>query len=258
MRGPLLLSAFLCAAATAAAAPAPFEDSMAQRTLACTSCHGREGRAGPDGYYPRIAGKPEGYLYNQLLHFRDGRRHYGLMAGLLDTLSDAYLYDIARHFAQLDVPYAPPQAATAAPEALERGRVLAMQGDAERRLPACASCHGKALTGVEPNVPGLLGLPRDYLNAQLGAWRTGQRRAHAPDCMAEIARRLSPDDLSAVTAWLASTAVPANAKAEPVATAAITPPRRRTRKAATPPPAPQAPTMRCGSAPLPAGVGARP
>jgi hypothetical protein len=26
-----------------------------------------------DGYYPRIAGKPAGYLYNQLLNFRDGR-----------------------------------------------------------------------------------------------------------------------------------------------------------------------------------------
>ena len=29
--------------------------------LACTTCHGKEGRAGPDGYYPRIAGKPAGY-----------------------------------------------------------------------------------------------------------------------------------------------------------------------------------------------------
>src|SRR3954468_18494862 len=79
----------------AALAAAPFEDSMAQRTLACTACHGREGRAGPDGYYPRIAGKPQGYLYNQLLNFRDGRRHYGLMAGLLEPLSDEYLYEIA-------------------------------------------------------------------------------------------------------------------------------------------------------------------
>ena len=36
----------------------PFEDTMAQRTLACTACHGEQGRAGPDGYYPRLAGKP--------------------------------------------------------------------------------------------------------------------------------------------------------------------------------------------------------
>jgi cytochrome c553 len=37
---------------------------------ACTLCHGKEGVAGTDGYYPRIAGKPAGYLYQQLLNFR--------------------------------------------------------------------------------------------------------------------------------------------------------------------------------------------
>src|SRR6478735_9574055 len=105
MRGLLLILFLLSGAAAAAAAPIVFQDTMAQRTLACTSCHGREGRAGPDGYYPRIAGKPVGYLYNQLLNFRDGRRHYGLMARLLDPLSDAYLLEIAQHFASLDLPY---------------------------------------------------------------------------------------------------------------------------------------------------------
>jgi cytochrome c553 len=245
----VLFFTLLLACTAAAAAPIRFEDSMAQRTLACTSCHGREGRAGPDGYYPRIAGKPEGYLYNQLLHFREGRRHYGLMAGLLEPLSNEYLFEIARHFARLDVPYPPPQPATLPAEVLQRGRALALAGDAERRVPACASCHGRALTGVEPHVPGLLGLPRDYLNAQLGAWRTGQRRAHAPDCMAEIARRLSAEDLSAVTAWLAAEAVPRDAK--PVAQVTAPAPRRKGQRRAAPPPAPEPPAMRCGSAPLP-------
>ena len=87
---------------------APFEDTMAQRVLACTGCHGPEGRAAPDGYYPRIAGKPAGYLYNQLLNFRDERRHYGLMNGLLAPLDDAYLREIANHFASLEIPYPPP------------------------------------------------------------------------------------------------------------------------------------------------------
>jgi cytochrome c553 len=253
MRGLLFFVTLLWGAAAASAAPIVFQDTIAQRALACTSCHGQQGRAGPDGYYPRIAGKPAGYLYNQLLHFRDGRRHYGLMAGLLDTLSDAYLYELAQHFASLDVPYPPPQPATAAPEVLQRGRQLARQGDAERRVPACASCHGQALTGVSPNVPGLLGLPRDYLNAQLGAWRTGQRRAVAPDCMAEIARRLAPEDLSAVTAWLAAEALPADT--HPVsAQAPAAPVRKRSRKA-QPPPAPQPPPMRCGFAQPPLAQG---
>jgi len=206
---------------------------MAQRTLACTLCHGAQGRAGPDGYYPRIAGKPAGYLYNQLHNFRDGRRHYGLMTRLLDPLSDAYLLEIAQHFASLELPYAQPPAPRAAPQVLERGRRLALEGDPAARLPSCASCHGAALTGVQPNTPGLLGLPRDYLNAQLGAWRTGQRRAHAPDCMAQVAQALSPEDLGAVASWLAAQPLPAN-------------PRAIERL-------PQPPQIACGSAVLPAG-----
>ncbi|MGN6660826.1 MAG: c-type cytochrome, partial [Achromobacter mucicolens] len=31
-------------------------DTMAARVAACTACHGAQGRAGADGYYPRLAG----------------------------------------------------------------------------------------------------------------------------------------------------------------------------------------------------------
>ena len=65
----LISGAFLAMAA------APFEDTMAQRTLACTACHRPQGRAAADGYYPRLAGKPAGHLYNQLLNFWEKRRH---------------------------------------------------------------------------------------------------------------------------------------------------------------------------------------
>ncbi|MEF7614932.1 c-type cytochrome [Aquincola sp. MAHUQ-54] len=197
--------------ASAAAQAAPrVEDSMAQRMQACTACHGKEGRAARDGYYPRIAGKPAGYLYHQLANFRDGRRHYALMGELLAPLSDAYLQEIAAYFASLDLPYPPPQAPTGSAEERARGQRLVLQGDPSRGIPACASCHGAALTGVAPAVPGLLGLPRDYLNGQLGAWRTGQRKAHAPDCMAQIAQRLAPEDIGSLSHWLAAQPLPAN------------------------------------------------
>jgi len=84
------------------------EDNMAERTRACSACHGDQGRAGPDGYYPRLAGKPAGYLYHQLRNFAEGRRHYGLMIRLVDPLSDAYLREIAEHFASLHLPYPAP------------------------------------------------------------------------------------------------------------------------------------------------------
>ena len=84
-----------------------FKDDMAERTRACTACHGDQGRAGPDGYYPRLAGKPSGYLFNQLKNFQEGRRHYKLMTRLVDPLSDAYLQEMADYFANLKLPYPP-------------------------------------------------------------------------------------------------------------------------------------------------------
>jgi cytochrome c553 len=220
----------------------PFEDTMEQRTLACTGCHGSLGRAGPDGYYPRLAGKPAGYLYNQLLNIRDGRRHYALMRNLLEPLTDAYLMEMAQYFSRLEVSYPAPAYTTANTAQLERGRLLVTQGDPTRDLPSCEQCHGKALTGAQPHVPGLLGLPRDYLNAQLGGWRTQQRKAQSPDCMAHIAGRLNTQDVAAVTHWLASQPVPANSKPLP----------------SLPPLPAGAKEIKCGGASLPTLVKAAP
>lgn len=200
----------------------PFKDDMAQRTLACTGCHGVQGRAAPDGYYPRLAGKPAGYLYNQLLHFREGRRHYGLMTQLIAPLSNAYLMEMAQYFSNLDVPYPAPVSTKLDATVLARGKQLVLLGDAKTQTPSCVQCHGAAMTGVLPQVPGLLGLPRDYLNAQLGAWKAGKRRAHAPDCMQAVVARLSDSDINAVSSYLAAQALPANTKpvsaAPPLAT----------------------------------------
>ena len=206
-----LLSGSMALATAAHAAPR-VKDTMAQRLLACTGCHGAQGRAASDGYYPRIAGKPAGYLFNQLLSFRDGRRQYTLMANLLAPLTDDYLREIAAHFSQLELPYPPPQAATADADVLTRGEALVTRGDAALRVPACIQCHGAGLMGVAPGVPALIGMPRDYLTAQLGAWRAGSRHAMAPDCMAEVAKKLAPGDISALSQWLAAQPVPAGAK----------------------------------------------
>ena len=220
---PWVLSICALLIATTAAAQSPqaplkeaFKDDIAQRVLACTGCHGPQGRAAPDGYYPRLAGKPAGYLYNQLINFRDGKRNYGLMTQLLAPLTDAYLMEIAQHFSSLDVPYPAPHPGSSpsaqSAQQLARGKQLVLGGEAARGIPACVQCHGAAMTGVAPNVPGLLGLPRDYVNAQLGAWKTGQRRAQAPDCMHSIVKLLSTDDINAASSYLAALKLPLDTK----------------------------------------------
>ncbi len=191
------------------------EDSIAQRVQACAACHGKEGRATRDGYFPRIAGKPAGYLYNQLLNFRDGHRRYPQMTYMVAHLSDAYLREMADYFSSLDLPYPPAQPAAASTQVLAHGRTLALEGDPARKIPACTACHGETLTGMLPTIPSLLGLSRDYLNAQFGAWRLGRRQAASPDCMADISRKLTPEDISAVNAWLSSQPIPGNTKAQP-------------------------------------------
>ena len=198
-----LLLAWLLPALAGAAGPVP--DTLGQRLQACTACHGEQGAARRDGYVPRIAGKPAGYLEQQLLNFRDGRRAHRGMAYLLENLSDDYLREIAAHFAAQRPPSvaAAPQTVLSALQS-ERARQLVQQGDAARRLPACAACHGAPLGGIQPGVPGLTGLPADYLIAQLGAWRSGKRRAREPDCMAQIAKALPEAELAWVARWLAA------------------------------------------------------
>jgi cytochrome c553 len=194
-------------------------DTLAQRLLACTGCHGAEGRASNEGYLPRIAGKPAGYLYNQLINFREGRRPNAAMVRLVAPLSPAYLRQIAQHFAAQEVPYPSPQTRSAPADVLAAGERLAREGDSTRQLPACAACHGKSLMGMQPATPGLLGLPRDYVVSQLGAWRTGSRRALTPDCMAHVAQALTPADIHAVSTWLSTQSAPSDARpaAAPVA-----------------------------------------
>lgn len=207
-----LLPALLAASAAGAAPQVP--DTLAQRLVACTSCHARkdaQGTPGTEHYFPRISGKPAGYLYNQLVNFREGRRQYPLMTWMVDQMPDAYLREIAGYFANDHLPYPAPTPAEVPATVLERGRQLATRGDATLKVPACMACHGQQLTGVAPAIPGLAGLPRDYINAQFGAWRNKVRRAHAPDCMATIAARLSVADVAAVSSWLSSQPVPADA-----------------------------------------------
>jgi cytochrome c553 len=209
--------------ARAADSVSPPLDSIDQRVLACAPCHGQAGRATSDGYYPRIAGKPAGYLFNELLNFRDGRRNYPMMTYLTERQRDDYLREIAEYFAAQRLPYPAPQPARVDATVLERGRALVTHGDPQQNIPSCSACHGERLIGVAPAVPGLLGLSNDYLAAQLGAWRSGSRQAQAPDCMAEIVRRMKPGDLNAVAAWLSSQPAPSS-EAAPAASFEGTPP----------------------------------
>lgn len=206
----VVFAASMVAATAFAQAPGQPPDTMAARLEACTPCHGDMGQGTRDVYFPRLAGKPAGYLYNQLLAFQNGRRKYPPMNYLLEFLSDQYLHDMADYFASQHPPLPAASPSEVSADVLKLGETLVTRGDAVRQIPACASCHGPALTGIEPGVPGLLGLRPSYVSAQLGAWRYGTRTATAPDCMQIVAGHLTEGDVTAVAAFLATLAAPTN------------------------------------------------
>ena len=225
-----LLVAWAIVAADAAPLPPP--DTIAERVKPCLACHAAEGRRSKDEYYPRLAGKPQGYLFNQMVNFRDGRRRNRAMSLLMQNLSDDYLKEIAGYFASLEPHYS---AAKGLPMVAP---ALISKGDPARKIPACSACHGKELLGVAPNIPGLLGLPNDYIAAQMGAWRVDLRRAPAPDCMGVIAKQLTDVEVSAVASWLAS---------QPLAPGSRSAARLS-----------EALPVKCGSVPAIAGSGSKP
>lgn len=190
-------------------------DTMAARVLACTPCHGSVGQGTDNDYFPRLAGKPAGYLANQLIAFKLGRRHYAPMNYLLEYLPDAYLREIAAYFAQQNPPLPPPTDPIVSTEILAQGQRLVTSGDSSRGVPPCSGCHNPSFTGMEPAIPGLLGLPPTYISAQLGAWRYGTRTAAEPDCMQIVAGHLTEADVTAVAAYLSTLRAPADPRPVP-------------------------------------------
>ena len=154
-------------------------DTMEARLRACAACHGEQGQGTDNDYFPRLAGKPAGYLMNQLVAFRDGRRRYPPMNYLLEyharlvPAADRGL--LLRHCARR---LPPPATADVSSGILARGQAIVTHGDPARGVPACSGCHGPTLTGMEPAIPGLVGL-----HAQLHQRATGRiplRHAHRP------------------------------------------------------------------------------
>ena len=189
-------------------------DSIEARVQGCVTCHGQSGQGTSNGYFPRIAVKPAGYLFNQLIAFRDGTREYPPMNYLVAYLPDAYLLEMAEHYAKQRPPFEAKDAAPADAAMLNRGRAIATAGDTRQGIPPCVACHGARLTGMQPGIPGLVGLRAAYITAQLTRWRVGSRQAAEPDCMKRIVSLLSEIDFSAVSAWVARQDAPADLSPE--------------------------------------------
>ena len=195
-------------------------NTMEQRLAACSQCHGEYGYGNAtDPNIPRLAEKPAGYLYKQLLSFKNGEGRNQAMEYVVRQLSPAYMQEIAQYYAAQRIPYQQYPIPELAEEVLARGELLAKEGDPARGVPACAHCHGGKLTGVNPMIPGVLNQPYDYMVSQLKLWRSNKRSTESTQCMQVVAKRMRKGDAEAVAAWLAIQPLPENR--EPISMQAL-------------------------------------
>ncbi|MPY22383.1 cytochrome-c oxidase, cbb3-type subunit III [Shewanella psychropiezotolerans] len=168
----------------------------------CVGCHGADGLGGVPGT-PKLAGLKEAYIYNQLNLFVSGLRQNTTMQGMTANLSVEDKLLAASYFSSLDSP----DISEIFPDKSAEGLIkdpterLIFQGDWQRALPACATCHGQKTEG-NPSFPRLAGQSSDYLEKQLFDWRTGVRSGDQGQMMQNVVRKLTDDEIKSLSKYL--------------------------------------------------------
>ena len=170
--------------------------------MPCVACHGADGAGLAAAGFPRLAGLPALYVRKQLEDFKRGTRANPVMQPLANALTDAEIDAVSQALAAM--PGVVPQPIHRSEMPIGAAQKLAQQGAWERQIPACASCHGPAVTGVGDTFPPLAGQPATYLAAQLTAWQNGTRHNDPNDLMGHIAKSLTPDEIQGVAQYFAS------------------------------------------------------
>lgn len=176
----------------------------AEAAAMCVACHQADGGgknvAGGESW-PALAGLDADYLYKQLQDVKNGSRQSPTMMPFVNMFNDKQMKDVSVYYSQL-----PAVAGTggekATAEELAHGEKLALQGDWERYIVPCKSCHGPDNQGAGISFPGIAGQHAGYISDQLYAWQKGKRDNDPQHLMLAIAERLNDKDIRAVAAWL--------------------------------------------------------
>jgi cytochrome c553 len=75
-------------------------DNGKKKATTCFACHGTDGNPA-DPQYPRLAGQYNQYLQQVLHEYKDGQRNNPIMKGMVATLSDQDIEDVAAYFSSL-------------------------------------------------------------------------------------------------------------------------------------------------------------
>ena len=178
----------------------PRRGQQVHGALMCASCHGETGLS-PSRNYPHLAGQRAEYTYKQLLDYRDGRRHEGtgqaqIMYKLAQLLDERDMQDLAAFYAAQPLPEAKGPSVPA-PE-------LVREGDPDRLITGCASCHGLDGQGGRNETPALAGQEPHYFIRTMRAFREHVRTNDLDEGMAQFAALLSDEEIEALARYYAN------------------------------------------------------
>lgn len=210
MRAPLHRIVFLAAGFASgiafAAEPLPKADLAKGQKIAtevCAACHGPDGNSVASAN-PKLASQIPEYLSKQLANFKPGKdnkaeRPSNIMAGFAAPLSLDDMRNVAAYYAAQKLK--PEKARNK--ETIELGQKIYRAGVAEKGVAACAGCHGATGEGIPVQYPQISGQFAEYIEAQLKAFRSGERANDPNKMMQMTAGRLSDAEIKAVSDYVA-------------------------------------------------------
>lgn len=175
-------------------------DAGKEKAIVCGACHGPDGNSVVPNW-PRIAGQHAAYLQRQLDLIKAGDRQVPEMAGIVISLSEQDMADLAAYFSSQTTN------AGLTDEALRAaGEKLYRAGNAATDVPACMSCHGPVGEG-NPLVPypSLAGQHSVYSEKMLKGFRSGQTWGEDDSnskIMTDVTKRMTDDEIKAVSSYI--------------------------------------------------------
>ena len=206
MKRIMAVATMLAAVAAVAAEPPLKGDAGKAQGIVnqvCAACHAADGNSQIAGN-PKLAGQIPEYLHKQLMNFKPAggkkaERSNPVMAGMVGNLSSEDMRNLAAYFAGQT---AKPGAAKSK-DLVALGQKIYRGGLAAKGVAACSSCHGPNGAGMPSQYPRVSGQHAEYVEAQLKAFRSGERANDPNASMRTVADKLSDREIQAVADYVA-------------------------------------------------------
>jgi cytochrome c553 len=164
--------------------PSPGDEAAGARAAAaCAGCHGEKGVTS-SATVPNLAGQDAGYFIAAMRAYKDGGRSDATMKGVVATLDDATIKNLATYYAKQQPLPTKARAPLSTAELVQR----------------CDRCHGVNGNSTDPHMPAIAGQRADYHEKVLHAYRTGERKSTA---MSAMSTALTESDVEALAAFYA-------------------------------------------------------